>query len=212
VETLNLREAGLRPSSKGCAPIVKVCHRRGIASSWFALLLLLLFSTIYSPAQKSSPTESQVKAAYLFNFARFVRWTSPPAHHDDSLQICVLGKNPFGTVLDATVKGERIDGRPVITKNISTLHEVEGCHILFVSASEESHLSATLATAKKTSALAVSDIPHFIDRGGMIGFVAQEERIRFEVNTAPVDSAGLTVSSELLKVALRVIHKSGGGD
>jgi hypothetical protein len=78
--------------------------------------------------------------------------------------------------------------------------------------SEEGRLSAVLASAKRLPVLTVSDIPHFAERGGMIGLVNQEDRIRFEVNVAPIEDSGLTVSSELLKVALRVIRKRAGGD
>ncbi len=81
-----------------------------------------------------------------------------------------------------------------------------------MSQSEEARLTAILAGAKRLQALTVSDIPHFAERGGMIGLVNQADRIRFEVNVAPLENAGLTVSSELLKVALRVIRKSAGGD
>jgi hypothetical protein len=179
------------------------------------VLLLALFSVLSSvhlEAQQAPPTESQVKAAYLFNFGKFVRWRTPPSDRSDFLEICVFGRNSFGTVLDATVKGETIDGKPVIARNISSLREAQGCHILFVSLSEENHLSAVLADAKRIPALTVSDIPHFAERGGMIGLVNQDDRIRFEVNVVPMEDAGLTVSSELLKVALRVIRKSGGGN
>ena len=180
---------------------------------YFALLLAIfsLPNSLHLEAQQSRPTESQVKAAYLFNFGKFVRWRTPPDNRSDSLEICVLGKNSFGTVLDATVKGETIDGKPVIARNVSSLREAEGCHILFVSLSEESRLSTVLAEAKRLPALTVSDIPHFAERGGMIGLVNHDDRIRFEVNVVPMEDVGLTVSSELLKVALRVIRKSGGG-
>ena len=177
----------------------------------FLLALFIAPITSRSEAQQARPTESQVKAAYLFNFGKFVRWPVL-ANSVDSLQICVLGKNSFGTVLEATVKGEAISGKPVTTRNIPSMHDADGCHILFVSMSEETRLNAVLASAKRLPVLTVSDIPHFAERGGMIGLVNQEDRIRFEVNVAPIEDSGLTVSSELLKVALRVIRKRAGGD
>ena len=189
-------------------------HLRFLTSRFLSAFLLTLFVapiTTLSEAQQTRPTESQVKAAYLFNFGKFVRWPVL-TNSVDSLQICVLGKNSFGTVLEATVKGEAISGKPVTTRNIPSMHEADGCHILFVSMSEETRLSAVLASAKRLPVLTVSDIPRFAERGGMIGLVNQEDRIRFEVNVAPIEDAGLTVSSELLKVALRVIRKRAGGD
>ncbi|MGB8987865.1 MAG: YfiR family protein [Candidatus Sulfotelmatobacter sp.] len=219
MDTLNLQCAVDGPRSKGRIP--GAAHRgllagylRFLAVRFFPAFLLALFIASIitrSQAQQTRPTESQVKAAYLFNFGRFVRWPVP-ADSVDSLQICVLGKNSFGTVLDATVKGEAISGKPVTTRNIPSMREADGCHILFVSMSEEARLSAVLASAKRLPALTVSDIPRFAERGGMIGLVNQADRIRFEVNVAPIEDSGLTVSSELLKVALRVIRKRTGGD
>jgi hypothetical protein len=217
VETLNLQCAVDGPRSKGRIP--GAAHRglagcfRFLALRFFPAFLLALFITPFTNRTEAQtrPTESQVKAAYLFNFGKFVRWPVL-ANSVDSLQICVLGKNSFGTVLEATVKGEAISGKPVTTRNIPSMHDADGCHILFVSMSEETRLSAVLASAKRLPVLTVSDIPHFAERGGMIGLVNQEDRIRFEVNIAPIEDSGLTVSSELLKVALRVIRKRAGGD
>jgi YfiR/HmsC-like len=219
VDTLNLQCAVDGPRSEGRIPGAShggllAGYLRLLAVRFFPAFLLALFIASIitrSEAQETRPTESQVKAAYLFNFGRFVRWPVP-ADSVDSLQICVLGKNSFGTVLDATVKGESISGKPVTTRNIPSMREADGCHILFISMSEEARLSTVLASAKRLPALTVSDIPRFAERGGMIGLVNQADRIRFEVNVAPVEDSGLTVSSELLKVALRVIRKRAGGD
>jgi hypothetical protein len=219
VETVNLQDAAegkeLREGTPASA--MKRDFPLGHTRLFFPLLLVFLvflafLSAPYIDAQQPRPTESQVKAAYLFNFGKFVRWPPLSGNQSEPLEICVLGKNPFGLVLDATVKGETINGRPVDTRTILSLHEAEGCRILFVSMSEEGHLNAILAGARHLPALTVSDIPHFAERGGMIGLVSQEDRIRFEVNIAPVADADLAVSSELLKVALKVIRKNGGGD
>ena len=219
MDTLNLQGAVDGPRSNGRIP--GAAHRdllagllRFLTLRFFSVIWLALFLapiTTRSEAQQTRPTESQVKAAYLFNFGKFVRWPVLAAGVD-SLKICVLGSNSFGTVLDATVKGETISGKRVTTRNIPSIHEADGCHILFVSMSEETRLSTILASAKRLPALTVSDIPRFAERGGMIGLVNQEDRIRFEVNMAPIEDARLTVSSELLKVALRVIRKRVGGD
>jgi hypothetical protein len=185
--------------------------KRCIASSCLFLLAAscFLLGGDSSLAQQSRATESQVKAAYLFNFGKFVRWPDARTGADDTLEICVLGRNPFGRVLDDTVKGETIGSRKVISKTFPDIQDAAGCRILFVSPSEEAHLTTILAAAKQMGALTVSDIPHFVERGGMIEFVVQDERIRFAVNAVPVEDAGLTVSSELLKVATRVIRKGG---
>lgn len=214
METLNFKKAIRQPRLKACESRTFAGDsnvRRG--RNLTLLIVFCVFLAVnFSRGQQARPTESQVKAAYLFNFGKFVRWPAVSPGSDDSLEICVLGKNPFGSVLDDTVRGETIEGRKVIAKTLPALQDAGGCRILFVSLSEEGRVAGILSEAKHLKALTVSDIPHFAEHGGMIEFINQEERIRFEVNAAPLEEAGLTVSSELLKVATKVIHKSGGGN
>lgn len=174
------------------------------------LLLFLLFILLLHPAaaQQARPTESQVKAAYLYNFGKFVRWGEAGG---GPFEICVIGKDPFGEVLDATVADESIDKRKVSVRRISNVQEVAHCRILFVSSSEERRLGAILTAAQRLEVLTVSDITNFAERGGTIGFVTQEERVRFEVNRAAAEHSHLSLSSELLKVATRVIDKAPQG-
>jgi hypothetical protein len=212
VETLNSKEIHREPRGCGEKNRQPGCGtKRRFASSCLVFLVAscFFFGARSSEAQQSRPTESQVKAAYLFNFGKFVRWPDAQSGGDDTLEICVVGRNPFGRVLDDTVKGETIGSRKVVSKILPDIQDAAGCRILFVSPSEEGHLAGILAAAKQMGALTVSDIPHFVERGGMIEFVVQDERIRFAVNAVPVEEAGLTVSSELLKVATRVMRKGG---
>jgi hypothetical protein len=164
-------------------------------------------------AQQPKASEFQVKAAYLYNFGRFVQWPDESGtDRTDSFQICVLGADPFGQALDATLAGGTIGGKSVMAKRISKPQEVNSCRILFISSSEESHLKDVLAALDKTRVLTVSDIPRFSERGGMIGFVQEGNRVRFDVNLDSAQGAGLTLSSELLRVAtnVRKVSHSGG--
>jgi hypothetical protein len=186
--------------------------RSKIECGRFAALLVILLSQLLilfphpASAQQARPTESQVKAAYLYNFGKFVRWGGPSG---GPFEICVIGKDPFGEVLDATVADESIDKQKVTVRRISNLQEVAHCRILFVSSSEERRLGAILTAAQRLEVLTVSDITKFAERGGTIGFVTQEERVRFEVNRASAERSHLSLSSELLKVATRVMDKEG---
>ncbi|MGH9512733.1 MAG: YfiR family protein [Terriglobales bacterium] len=173
------------------------------------LILLFFLSLLGIPLHGQQPhaTESQVKAAYLYNFGKFVTWQAPVADKGDSFEICVLGKDPFGVVLDSTVSGETINDRKVTARKVSSLQDSENCRVLFISSSEQGRLKDILAAARTRGTLTVSDMPRFIEKGGMIQFVPQEDRIRFEVNLPATEEAGLTLSSELLKVATRVIGK-----
>jgi hypothetical protein len=156
-------------------------------------------------AQPSKPRDNEVKAAYLFNFGRFVTWTTPaPAAESDLFAVCVLGRDPFGAVLDTTLAGETINGLRVAAKRIVKPADAHGCRILFVGASEDRQLPAILQAIASAGVLTVSDMPDFLARGGMIQFVSQDNRIRFEVNLTAVEQANLVLSSELLKVASNV--------
>jgi len=153
-------------------------------------------------APASKPTEYQVKAAYLFNFGKFIRW--PSAAKSDSFSICVLGRDPFGPVLEATFSGETIEGRKVVPVRVARAQDAAACQIVFISASESARLNEIFAALAKASVLTVSDMLHFTERGGMIQFLLEGDRVRFEVNLAAAQRAGLNPSSELLKVATTV--------
>jgi hypothetical protein len=126
--------------------------------------------------------------------------------------ICVLGEDPFGATLDKTIAGESINGKKVAIKRIAKPQDALGCRILFISSREESRLKGILATLAKTSVLTVSDIPQFTRRGGMIQFVVEANKVRFEVNLATAEKASLALSSQLLKVALNVRRGPEPGD
>ncbi len=156
------------------------------------------------PAQTPTPTEYEVEAAYLSNFGRFVEWPNRAGAPNDPFYVCVLGQDPFGPLLDASLRGENIAGAPMVAKRLSGPEDVAGCRILFISASKTAQLNATLAALGTSNILTVSDIPGFARRGGMIQFVLEGNRVRFEINLAAARRAGLTLSSELLKVAVAI--------
>jgi hypothetical protein len=185
---------------------------RGQMRSRFLVILVsfLAFASLLASAQQH-PTESQVKAAYLYNFGKFVSWQADQASRSVPLEICVLGKDPFGGVLDATVGGESIDGRTISVRRIAKIQDAPQCRILFVSSSEEGRLNSVLPAAQHFGMLTVSDIPRFATRGGVIEFVTQEGKIRFEVNRDSAEQSGLVLSSQLLKVASKVIEKTSRG-
>ena len=175
--------------------------------------MVAMSCTLWSTAEHASPgerpSEYDVEAAYLFNFAKFIRWPSSPDRSTSSFAICVIGDDPFGTTLDKIVSGEKIAAKTVVDKRITHLDEISGCSILYISSSEANHLGRILIAAKDLPVLTVSDIPDFIERGGMIQFVLQDNRVRFAVNLEPAQHDGLTLSSDLLKVATNVKRAEG---
>jgi hypothetical protein len=174
-----------------------------------AILVFALIAVRPIGAQPPKPLDFEVKATYLLNFGRFATWPSgAPANGRDGFAVCVIGRDPFGSALDKTVAGESIDGKAVVVRRITDAQAAGDCRILFVSASEEARLPIILPAAAKAAVLTVSDIPRFTDRGGMIEFVPQDRKVRFRVNAASVEQAGLTLSSELLRVATAVIRSA----
>jgi hypothetical protein len=189
--------------------------RSSLRGRLFCLLAVGIASTLFGSscvhAQKSNPTEYEVKAAYLYDFGKFVAWPAKVAAADD-FPICVLGEDPFGATFDAAIAGEVINGKKVVVNRIAKPQGAVSCRIVFISASEESQLKEILATLDKTSVLTVSDISQFTRRGGMIQFVIDANRVRFEVNVTNAERAGLILSSQLLKVAINVRRDSQTGD
>ncbi len=183
------------------------------ALRWLAILLAAFAGFFYfafaAAAQKPEPKEYEVKAVYLYNFGRFVQWPDSAAK-DESFAVCVLGSDPFGAILDSTIANETIDNRKLLARRITKPGDAAGCRILFISSSEAPRIEAILAALQNSSALTVSDMPGFITYGGMIQFVLTENKVRFQVNLTAANKAGLTFSSQLLKVATYIKNDSPG--
>lgn len=169
-----------------------------------AQILLISFPSF---AQDFHPTQSQVEAAYLYNFGKFVTWPADRLSNAETFQICILGRDPFGSALDSIVAGETIRGKKIALQRLTTIQQAQSCMILYVSPSEERQMPAILAAAQSFSILTVSDLEHFAEHGGTIGLVREQDRVRFEVNRAAAEQDHLILSSELLKVAVKIIRK-----
>ena len=155
-------------------------------------------------AQESAPTEYQLKAAFLLNFAKFVEW--PPAAFAEAtspIVLGVLGNNPFGDVLERTVQDKAINSRSVLVKPFRSSVESTNCQILFISTSEKARLPEILASLRGASVLTVGEMDGFTEAGGIINFVRQGNKIRFQINESAAKKAGLKISSKLLSLAAR---------
>jgi len=150
--------------------------------------------------------EYLIKAAILYNFAKFTRWPDAAfADADAPLDLCVIGVDPFGKAL-ATIDGKRVGAHPLRTQLIADAAKVARCHLLFVSASEAERLGDILAATNGGAVLTVADLPGFARSGGVITLNVVEDRIRFDVNRSAADRAGLTLSAKLLRLAETVIQ------
>lgn len=155
-------------------------------------------------AQEAQPTEYQLKAAFLFNFAMFVEWPQQAfAERTSPFVIGVLGENPFHDDLSKTLQNKKIDDHPLVVKEIRVPADATNCHLLFISASEKKRLPELLQSLKGTSVLTVSEIEQFTEEGGMINFVLQGTKVRFQINKDTASAAGLRISSKLMNLAVR---------
>jgi hypothetical protein len=160
-----------------------------------------------SRAQSPTVGEYQVKAAFLYNFAKFVEW--PPGSFSDGsapLRICVLGQDPFGQELRDITQEKTVNGRKLQVDQVVDLQLARACHILFISSSEKAQLTRIFESLRGTDALTVGDVKGFVQQGGMINFVLENARVQFEVNRKAAEQAELKISSKLLSVAKRVIE------
>jgi hypothetical protein len=149
-----------------------------------------------------SPDEYQVKAAFLYNFAKFVEWPAQSFKTaNDPIVICVLGKDPFGNVLDEPMKGTEADGRQIVVRRTSDVRQASACNILFISSSERKRLTSVLAAARACGILTVSDMEDFAAQGGVINLKLENGRVRFEINPDAAERSGLRISSKLLSLA-----------
>jgi hypothetical protein len=179
-----------------------------------ALLAALVWASSNLHPQTAKPKEYEVKAAYLVNFSKFIESphgaSAPPngaGQADEPFAICVLGRDPFGPALDAAVAGESVGRHPLVPRRVANAREAPGCRVVFI-AEDDRELRKDLAALDKSAILTVGDQPEFLKRGGMIQFVLEGNRVRFEVNLTAVKKAGLSLSSELLKVASAVVGRN----
>lgn len=171
------------------------------------LLYALLTMFPYAWAQSGTPSEYEVKAAFLFNFLKFIEWpTDHLTQAGSPILIGILGEDPFDDALDQVVRGKAIDGRPVLIKRAKTVEPLRSCHIVFVSRSERKRLSQITSELSDAGVVTVSDTEEFLERGGIINFVIENNRVRFDINKRIADRAGLKISSKLLVLAKSVVN------
>jgi hypothetical protein len=170
-----------------------------------AFVLLTLAGALVWPAglraQSALQHEYEIKAAYLYNFINYIDWpanTLPPA--GGTITIGIVGENPFGPAINP-LKGKQIKGRTLAVKQVATAKDLESCQIVFVSASEKARLPEIFGQLKESKALTVSEMDGFATQGGIINFISERNKVRFEINPDAAHRMGLTISSELLKLA-----------
>lgn len=168
-------------------------------------IIVISHSIADSPAliaQTKAPTEYQVKAAFLYNFAKFVDW--PPSAFSDAkqpLDICVYGHDPFGTAPEDALLAKTIGERRVSLGRAMQFQDLVGCHVVFVSASAHESAAELANRLKGRAVLLVGESEGFAASGGVIQFTIEDNRAHFVINPDAADRAGLRISSKLLALA-----------
>lgn len=163
---------------------------------------LLLLPVTDARPQTNPRQEYALKSVFLYNFCRFIEWperafTSP----DEPMIIALIGDDPFGSMLEETVKGETVRGRRIQVERYRRGSEIARCHMLFVTASETARSDAIIAAVAGQSVVTVGETTTFLDRGGMIALTAEQNRVRIWISPARLRAANLIASSKLLRVA-----------
>jgi hypothetical protein len=166
-----------------------------------------LFWLAQASGQDAQKLEYKVKAAFIFNFTKFVEW--PPdafAGADAPLTIGILGENPFGTDLEEIIRDKTVDNRPLKAKQIRTLADCTNCNLLFLGTAERDRVKDVLEKLHGTSVLTVSETDGFTEAGGMINFVREGNKFRFQINNKAAQRAKLKISSKMLGLAIPSDH------
>ena len=184
-------------------------------------------------AQGDNPSsrEYEVKAAFLYNLVKFVEWPQKRmSDPNEPITIGILGKDPFGKAFDP-IKDKPVEGRKIVVRRLRSFAEMKQggepkaaekdvekevqawrrCHVMFICASEQKYLKEILDRVKEHPVLTVGDTKGFLESGGIINFVIEQEKVRFEISTAAAKLAGLKIRSQLLRLAKRVVQPADAG-
>lgn len=155
-------------------------------------------------AQDLGPDSAEylIKAGFIYNFAKLVEWPAAQAQKDQPIVIGVLENDQFAAILDRVVNGKNLDGRPFVVKRLKSQEFRDcACHMLFVASAANARLPEIIEFQRTASVLTISEAPDFAKRGGMIAFVLEDSKVRFQVNVEAAKRSELTISSRLLTLA-----------
>ena len=180
-----------------------------------ALAATFLICGLQARAQNfdaSGSSEYLVKAGFIYNFAKLVEWPAYAfANSAQPVVIGVLGNDSFATTLERVVDGKKIETHPFLIKRLKVTKDVKECvcHMLFIASAESSHNDEIIQLLKNNSVLTIAETPGFAKQGGIINFVLEDSKVRFEVNVEAAKQVGLTISSRLLSLA-KIVQTSAG--
>lgn len=174
-------------------------------SNSFLMIAFLVYASMVtnSRAESRNAREYQIKAAFLYNFGKFIDWPAESFENESAPVVyCIIGQDPFGNILDKTVKGKTLKGRRLIIERRMTVSRLSSCHLLYISKSEQLRVEQIFEPIKYSSVLTVGDMEGFANLGGIINLITRGNRIIFQINIDAANRARLKLSSRLLKLAI----------
>jgi hypothetical protein len=173
------------------------------------ILLVLFLVALSGAASAQGPTlEYAIKATYLYKFIPFVEWPAGAfASPESAFNICVVGDDPFGDILDRALAGVKIGDRPVTSKRLAVADRAAGCHVMFIGGSTDQPVAAALAAVEGAPILTVTDSAPNRDSSGTVNFVVADNKVRFEIDQRAAAANGLAVSAKLLSLAINVTRR-----
>jgi len=163
-------------------------------------------------ADSSDSSEYLIKAGFTYNFAKLMEWPASAFPQPDSpIVIGVLGPDPFAGTLDDVLKGKQANGRNFVVKHLKWGNDLRDCNILFITSSQTAHLDEIFHMVKGLPILTIGETPGFAQRGGIINFILEDDKVRFEVNVDAAKQADINISSRLLTLAKIVSPASTDG-
>lgn len=168
------------------------------------LIVVAIFSNFLPLAGQSgraSFEEYDIKAAFVYNFIKFVEWPESSMNRSDKISIAILGSDPFRGKLDKLIAGKRVKNKVITVKHYSDITQIPFCHVLFISNSETRDLRSIFSSIKNKNFLTVGESSKFLKRGGIIKFLTYDNKVRFEINLKTAHAHKLKISSRLLRLA-----------
>jgi YfiR/HmsC-like len=207
---MHTTSSGPADGALGAAPAGRLSHGRAIRCvALLAAFFLLLARSGQRISAQTSAEEYRVKAAFIFHFAQLVDW--PPEAQtgtDHSLVLCTLGEDPFQGALEGAIAGKAVGNRVMRIRHLGEPQDLQACQILFLGKAQSKRIPLLVTNLHNAPVLTVGETAGFLDAGGMIDFLLEDNKLRFEVNLKAAESADLKIGSRLLVLAQRVVGES----
>ena len=189
---------------------------KGRTKIWKAMIaaacMLCMLVAPSTRAQSSASSEYLIKAGFIYNFAKLMEWPAPVFPQPNSpIVIAILGTDPFQGTLDSVLRGKQVNGRDFVVKHLKWGDDLKGCNIIFVSSSEKAHFDDFFHQIHGLPILTIGDTPGFAESGGIINFVLEDDKVRFEIDVDAARQANINISSRLLALAKIVPDAASDG-